>query len=106
MSHVGTAKLHGYVARATSILLDIDTANEAADLSSIRFQVGAGIINKTGLSATDVAGNVQIEVDLTASDMTVTAGTYAWEAIATISGQDTTLAGGSFRIDSQLTTTN
>ena len=67
MSHVGTAKLHGYVARATSILLDIDTANEAADLSSIRFQVGAGTISKTGLSATDVAGNIQIEVDLTVS---------------------------------------
>lgn len=106
MSHVASAKLHGYRARATSILLDIDTTNDAADLSSIRFQVGAGVINKTGLTATDVAGNVQIEVDLTASDMTVTAGLYAWECLATISGQDHTLVGGTFKIETQLTTTN
>lgn len=103
MTHLAPAWLHGYKNRAIDVRVDVSTTSDQADFSAISFRVAS--VNKTGLSAVNGGSGVTIDFTLTAADMNSLAeGTHTWECVATLGGEQRTIARGLLAVDAELTT--
>lgn len=91
--------IHGYEHRATDILLTVHTTAET--ITGLTFTTGP--ITKTGLVSIPIDTGFNVEVSLTAAEMSFGAGSRRYELTGVYGGQVRTLLTGWFTIDPQPT---
>lgn len=94
--------IDAFANRGLPITLEVLTATvDAADLSDVRFAFDT--VEKTGLSATDTTTGIQVGVNLTVSDLALSAGQYHWELTAVLNGERVSLLHGRLRVQAEWT---
>ena len=101
--HIEEVALHGYANRGLDLRISVTTVEEHTDFTAITFRAGEGLVTQAALTAVDTAAGFDVDLTLTAAEMSITPDVYRWELLATFGGQVRTLVLGDFTVGEEPT---
>ena len=101
--HIEEVALHGYANRGLDLRIAVTTVEAHTDFTAITFRAGEGLVTKAGLTAVDTPAGFDVDLTLTAAEMSITPDVYRWELLVTFGGQVRTLVLGDFTVGEEPT---
>lgn len=103
MPHVTAERIHAHANRGLDLRVKVATAEDPGEFSQITFRVDNDLIEKTGLTASATSTGFNVDLTLTAADLSLPSKKYTWELTAVFGGEVRTLGWGGFYVGKEPT---